>query len=172
MARSVGSFDCFVVANGDGLLRTAYLITGDEGEAEDLVQECLLAIARRWPRVRVMEQPLAYARRVLINLAVRGSKQRSRRYAELETEVVETGADVTAFDALGTREELRDALRELTPRQRAVLVLRYFHDLSEEHSAELLGCTAGTVKSTASRSLAQLRDRLVAAPLHTRSEQR
>ena len=64
----MADFDQFVAAYVDDLLRTAYLIVWDEGEAEDLVQECLLKVARRWPRIRRMEQPRAYARRILVNL--------------------------------------------------------------------------------------------------------
>ena len=77
-------FDQFVAAHVDDLLRTAYLIVWDEGEAEDLVQECLLKVARRWPRIRRMEQPRAYARRILVNLALDGARGRARRRSELE----------------------------------------------------------------------------------------
>jgi DNA-directed RNA polymerase specialized sigma24 family protein len=76
--------DEFVTAHVDDLLRTAYLIVWDEGEAEDLVQECLLKVARRWPRTRRMEQPQAYARRILINLALDGARRRAQRRGELE----------------------------------------------------------------------------------------
>ena len=77
-------FDQFVAAHVDDLLRTAYLIVWDEGEAEDLVQECLLKVARRWPRIRRMEQPRAYARRILVNLALDGARGRAQRRGELE----------------------------------------------------------------------------------------
>ena len=76
-------FDQFVAAHVDDLLRTAYLIVWDDGEAEDVVQECLLKLARRWPRIRRMEQPRAYARRILVNLALDGARGRSRRRGEL-----------------------------------------------------------------------------------------
>ena len=76
-------FDRFVAEAGDGLLRAAYLITWDLADAEDLVQECLFKVARRWPRVRRMEHPAAYARTVLVHLALDDGKQRSRRRAEL-----------------------------------------------------------------------------------------
>lgn len=157
MAPAPASFDDFVVAHGESLLRTAYLVALDDGDAEDLVQECLLKLAQRWKQVSKMDQPLAYARQVLVNLAVRSSKKRSRRRAELDTELVEGGAMSEALELLGVREELLGAMRQLTPRQRTVLVLRYFHDLSETQIAEMLGCSVGTVRSTTSRSLAQLR---------------
>ncbi len=75
-------FDAFVNANLNGLLRTAFLITWDPKEAEDLVQECLFKVARQWSRVGSMRQPVAYARRVLINLTLDDAKRRSRRSAE------------------------------------------------------------------------------------------
>lgn len=77
-------FERFVAEHCDQLVRTAYLITWDAGEAEDLTQECLLAIARRWPRVRRMAHPGAYARRILVNLALDGARGRARRRGELD----------------------------------------------------------------------------------------
>jgi RNA polymerase sigma-70 factor (sigma-E family) len=165
-------FDQFVAGSVDDLLRTAYLIAWDPAEAEDLVQECLFKIARRWPRVRSMELPVAYARRILVNLALDGARGRARRRVELEP----AGADARAqdavdpLDALGIRAELDDALSRLPARQRAVLVLRYFHDLSEAQAAEILGCSPGTVKSSSSRGLARLRETLQPIPLHPGAE--
>jgi RNA polymerase sigma factor (sigma-70 family) len=92
--------------------------------------------------------------------------------AELGTVAPEDGADSAALELLESRDELWIALRRLTPRQRAVLVLRYFHDLSEAQVAETLGCTTATVSSTASRSLTHLRDLIEPAPLQTRKDQR
>jgi RNA polymerase sigma-70 factor (sigma-E family) len=172
MAHVRGSFDDFVVQHAEVLLRTAVLITMDQQEAEDLVQDCLLDLSRRWRRVGAMEYPLAYSRRVLINLALRGSDARRRRWAELEADLPDPGTDFPGTELVATRDELRGALRQLTPRQRAVLVLRYFSDLSEAQVAETLGCTAGTVKSTASRSLSQLRELMDPPPLERRSKQR
>jgi RNA polymerase sigma-70 factor (sigma-E family) len=164
MAHVRSSFDRFVADHGDGLLRAAFLITMDRQEAEDVVQECLLYVSRRWGRVAGMEHPLAYTRRVLINLALRGSEGRRRRRSELEEEFRDPGADSVELELVATRDELRDALRRLTARQRAILVLRYFNDLPEEQVADALGCSIGTVKSTASRSLAQLRELIDRAP--------
>lgn len=172
MAQMLASFDDFVAANTAGLLRTAYLVTSDEGEAEDLVQECLLRVAKRWRRIRVMDQPLAYSRQVLVRLAFRGSKQRARRRSELDSDLIEIGVVSAPIELLGTREELRAALRQLAPRQRAVLVLRYFNDFSEAQIAEALDCPPGTVKSTISRSLAQLHDQIQPESLPARSEDR
>ncbi len=158
-------FDEFVTANVDGLLRSAYLIVWDEAEAEDLVQECLLKVARHWPRIRRMERPPAYARRILVNLTLDGARGRARRRSELEPEA---RADAIAIDplvAVDGRVELLQALSQLTVRQRAVLVLRYFNDLTEADTAEVLGCSPGTVKSSASRGLARLRE--VLQPVHS-----
>ncbi len=157
MSPAKAEFDAFVNANLNGLLRTAFLITWDEREAEDLVQECLFKVARQWSRVGSMEQPVAYARRVLINLAIDDAKRRKRHRAELYEPAGEVGAEDLDFTRLESRAELVAALRTLTPRQRAVVVLRYFLDLSEADTAEALDCSVGTVKSTTSKALARLR---------------
>ncbi len=165
----MSDFDHFVATHVDDLLRTAYLIVWDEAEAEDLVQECLLKVARRWPRIRRMEQPGAYARRVLVNLAVDGARGRARRRSELAPGEAASSIAVDPLAALDTRAELLQALGQLPARQRAVLVLRYFNDLTEAQVAELLGCSPGTVKSSASRGLARLREALKSVPLQPRS---
>jgi RNA polymerase sigma-70 factor (sigma-E family) len=162
-------FDEFVAGSLEPLLKTAYLITWDAGEAEDLVQECLFKVARRWPRVRGMTQPREYARRILVNLALDDGRRRARRRGELDGAL--SPSDGPAQDLLGgleTRAELLDALARLTPRQRAVLVLRYFNDLTEAETAEVLSCPPGTVKSNASRGLARLREVLAPIPNPTR----
>jgi RNA polymerase sigma-70 factor (sigma-E family) len=160
MARPTPDFDRFVAQHGDGLVRTAYLIVFDLAEAEDLVQETLFKVARRWPKVRRMDHPLAYARRILVNLALDGSARRSRRHAELSNSV--SGHDPVApvAPSLDAHDDLYRALAELPPRQRAVLVLRYFLDLPETEAAVALHCSLGTVKSTASRGLARLQETL------------
>lgn len=164
MGPSAASFDEFVRAHAGGLLRTACLITWDDGEAEDLVQECLLRVSVRWRRVQRMDMPLAYARRILVNLALAGRDRRSRRRAELVGQDVDDADDErvdlqaeTMLRGLSERSELIDALGFLTTQQRTVLVLRYFEDLSEAQVADVLGCSTGTVKSSASRGVARLR---------------
>src|SRR5438067_2161235 len=99
----MADFDQFVAAHVDDLLRTAYLIVWDEGEAEDLVQECLLKVARRWPRVRRMEQPRAYARRILVNLALDGARGRVQRRRELEPGTSASQLAADPLPALETR---------------------------------------------------------------------
>lgn len=157
--RTRAEFETFVAERADQLLRTAYLIVWDLAEAEDLVQESLMVIARRWPRVRVMDHPHAYARRVLLNLALDGTSRRQRRRQELAAEPSDVRADDASareIDGVDLRSELVQALGTLAPRQRAVLVLRFFEDLSEAQVAAALNCSVGTVKSTASRGLARL----------------
>jgi RNA polymerase sigma-70 factor (sigma-E family) len=153
-------FDRFVAGSTAGLLRTAYLIVWDLQEAEDLVQETLVRVAKRWSHVRGMEHPAAYARRILLNLALDGKGRRNRNRLELTGELPEIPTAVDATSAVDAHDELVRALGSLAPRQRAVLVLRYFLDLPEAEVAEALQCSLGTVKSTASRALARLEETL------------
>jgi RNA polymerase sigma-70 factor (sigma-E family) len=154
-------FERFVMDRTGPLLRTAYLMAGSLAEAEDLVQETLLRAARNWPRVRVMEYPAAYARQVLVNVALDGAAGRARRAGELAAaDSAWDPADIRAqrdLHGVDTRQELLAALATLPARQRAVIVLRYWEGLPEAEVAEILGCSAGTVKSTASRGLSRLR---------------
>jgi RNA polymerase sigma-70 factor (sigma-E family) len=168
----MSEFDQFVATHVDELLRTAFLIAWDEREAEDLVQECLFKVARRWPRIRAMDQPRAYARRILVNLAVDGARGRARRRSELAfpSDALE-GHSHDPLGALADRADLLEALATLPRQQRAVLVLRYFNDLTEVQVASTLGCSQGTVKSTASRGLARLRDVLQTVPLQPGSSE-
>ena len=138
-------------------MRTAYLIVWDLPEAEDLVQETLLKVARRWHRVRRMEHPVAYARRILVNLALSGADRRARSPARAHRRSAPRSRPRhRAADAIDTHDELMRALAALPPRQRTVLVLRYFLDLPEAEVAAAMKCSLGTVKSTASRGLARL----------------
>jgi RNA polymerase sigma-70 factor (sigma-E family) len=149
-------FHEFVTARGRALSRTAYLLTGDHGRAEDLVQTALARTARHWPRVRDGGNPEGYVRKVLTNEYI--SQWRRRRVAELPADQLPDRA-VTGDDAnrVAVRLALSAALRQLPPRQRAVVVLRYYEDLSEAETAELLGVTIGTVKSQAHTGLARMR---------------
>jgi RNA polymerase sigma-70 factor (sigma-E family) len=153
-------FNCFAAEMWDPLLRTAHLMTGDARDAEDLVQETLLKVARRWERVRSMDQPAAYARRVLVNLVLHDAGRRSRRRAELlPPGGAAEAADQSAARALRHVDDLAEfrwALAHLPARQRAVLVLRYWADLPVAEVADILGCSEPTVTSTASRAAARL----------------
>ena len=169
-------FDEFVAATAESLLRAVYLVVWDGQEAEDLLQECYLRLARRWPRVRRMENPRAYARKILVNLALDARVRRQRRNVELgqaDSRAVEGHQDPAAGAAFGRIDagtDLEQSLGTLTPRQRAVLVLRFLHDLSEAQVADLMGCSVGTVKSTTSRALEHLRS-AEPEPLHHVSHQ-
>jgi RNA polymerase sigma-70 factor (sigma-E family) len=152
-------FAAFVAARTAALLRTAYLLTGDQHHAEDLVQSALARTHRAWRRLHAAGNAEAYTRKVMYHLQV--SWWRRRRVGELLAgEVPEprtgTGRDHAAEIAL--RLSIRDALARLTVKQRAVLVLRYFDDVGEAEAADLLGVSVGTVKSQTARALARLRE--------------
>jgi RNA polymerase sigma-70 factor (sigma-E family) len=136
------------------LLRTAFLLTGSSHEAEDLVQSALLRVMRRWERI---DDPLPYVRRAILNLYLNSLRGRAR---ELVTGLLPEQPVRDAADQVAQRSTLWPALRALPRRARAVIVLRYWLDLSEAETARLLGCSVGTVKSTASRGLGRLRDTL------------
>ncbi|GAA1173367.1 SigE family RNA polymerase sigma factor [Ornithinimicrobium humiphilum] len=169
MTRTTGTgtgpdYVAFVRARQDALLRAAYLICGDHHLAEDLVQEALVKLASRWERLRD-EAPEAYVRRILYRDAV-SRWRRVRRERLVDHHDPEgvlstlTAPDATAGWLDGAA--VRSALALLPPRQRAVVVLRYFEDLSEQEIAETLGIARGTVKSQASDAIRTLR-RLVPA---------
>jgi RNA polymerase sigma-70 factor (sigma-E family) len=145
-------FDAFVASSSDRLLRTAYLLCGDRGHAEDLVQTALMRTARQWRRASVAPEP--YARRVVVNLAKDRWRQLARRPIEAPLEIDVTARDDASFD---DRDALLRAVRGLASGQRSVLVLRYFDGLDVEETAAALGCTTGTVKSQTSRALENLR---------------
>ena len=143
-------FEEFVVARRDALLRTAYLLTGNHHDAEDLVQSALIKVVPKWGRIR--NSPEAYVRQVLARESV--SRWRRRRWREVSTEVMPETPHVDS----GDRFALLDDLRRLSRQQRAVLVLRYFDDLTEADTAAALGISVGTVKSYTRDALAHLRD--------------
>jgi RNA polymerase sigma-70 factor (sigma-E family) len=148
-------FTAFVAGSGRRLLRTATLLTGDHGHAEDLVQTALERTARHWHRLD--GAPEAYARVVLARLATDRWRSIRSRVPEVVADPPERVHGDLAGD-VAVRQALIAAMAQLTPRQRAVLVLRYFDDLSEAQTAHALGVSVGTVKSTTSRSVARLRE--------------
>jgi len=149
-------FEEFVVARSAALSRTAYLLTGDHQLAEDLLQVALTRVAVRWPRLRA-EAPVAYARRIMINEVT--TWRRRRRYHERPSDALpEDRPAPDPSTAAVRRIVVGQALARLTPRQRAMLVLRFYEDLSEADTAALLGCSVGTVKSGTHAALARLRD--------------
>jgi RNA polymerase sigma-70 factor (sigma-E family) len=152
-------FRLFVRHQWGPLNRTAYLLTGDSGAAEDLVQSALEKTHRHWGRILRKDAPEVYVRRVMVNTAI--SWRRRRRPLEvplLASDAAEPVPD--AYARVEHRQQLLGALRKLPRRTRAILVLRYFEDLSEADTAQILGCSVGSVKSQASRGLARLRAQL------------
>ncbi|WP_020576379.1 SigE family RNA polymerase sigma factor [Actinopolymorpha alba] len=156
------AFRDFVNARWHSLLRTAYLLVGDYGYAEDLVQVALVRTHRRWLKIERIDAPDAYLRKVLVNLASSHWRRRLRFRESLVAEPPD-GTEDDAAAVSDQRDEVWAALRSLPPRMRAVLVLRYFEDLSEVETAAILGCSTGTVKSQASRGLDRLRGVLLGA---------
>jgi RNA polymerase sigma-70 factor (sigma-E family) len=137
------------------LLRSAFLLTGDLHRAQDLVQEALIKVALRWPRLR-HDNPAGYARRIIARDHV--SWWRRHRRELTSGEESKSASDVAGS---GTDSEttlvVQRALARLTPAQRAVVVLRYFDDLTERETAEVLRVSIGTVKSQNAAALARLR---------------
>ena len=155
--RQLRAFEGFAAESGAELLRIALLLTSDPHTAEDVIQETLQRLAARWSRV---DNPKAYCRRVIHNIVIDQTRARARRPRELQLFDAGERSDPRAADPYGSVElwpALRAALDRLTMHQRTVIVLRYFDDCSEAEVAKLLGISTGTVKSTASRAIAQLR---------------
>ncbi|TIC86619.1 SigE family RNA polymerase sigma factor [Nocardioides sp. GY 10127] len=150
-------FDDWVSARRPALLRTAYLLTGDPHDAEDLVQTALIKVVPRWHRIA--EDPEPYVRTVLSRESV--SRWRRRRWREVHTDRVPDDLASAQHDRDVTdREVLRQALGELSPRQRTIVVLRYFDGLTEAETAHVLGLGLGTVKKHGREAMARLRDQL------------
>lgn len=143
-------------ARSPALLRTAYLLTGDRGHAEDLLQTTLLRVAWRWSAASA--QPEAYARRVLVNLSRDRWRNLSRRVREHHHPDLPQLPSPDAAEQVANRESLTQALRHLPTRQREVIVFRFFADLTITDTAAALGCTEGTVKAYTSRALNRLRE--------------
>ncbi|MET7297408.1 SigE family RNA polymerase sigma factor [Embleya sp. NPDC005575] len=155
-------FKEFVVGARTRLLRTAYLLTGDHHRAEDLVQTALMRVYRRWRRIDRSVGAEAYTRRVVVNLNNSWWRRRSSHEQSLAHPPDAIGPDAHALVDLHT--DMWAALATLSPRTRAVLVLRYYEDMSEAEVARVLGSPTGTVKSQHSRGLARLRAALTTEP--------
>jgi RNA polymerase sigma-70 factor (sigma-E family) len=160
----VAELERFVAERGEPLLRAAVLLAGSREAGEDLLQGALERMLRHWRRIE--GDPEGYLRRTLHNLAADGWRRQQTRHKLLSrlgpaTEVATT--DLTA--EVDLRDALVRLLAQLPPRQRSVIVLRYWEQLSEAETAQVLGCSAGTVKSAASRGLARMRDLAGAWPV-------
>ena len=153
-------FQSFVTGRWPRLMRTAFLLTGEQHAAEDLVQTTLEQVYVAWRRVGSADEPEAYVRRVMVNAHARKHRRRLREFlapkddSGLVREVPDTGDRIAQADDRGV---LLAALAQLPPRQREAVVLRYWEDLTEAQTAEAMGCSVGAVKSNAAKGIAKLR---------------
>lgn len=166
--RDEAEFCAFVAGRTPALLRTALLLTGDRGLAEDAVQVALTKTYLAWGKIERRESAEAYTRRVILRDVL--SWRRRRASTELVTHRLPERPGPDDANAQADRDLLWQALLTLPPRQRAVIVLRYYEDLSEREVATLLGCAVGTVKSHSARALATLRSALVSTATTTEQE--
>ncbi|MEP7021151.1 MAG: SigE family RNA polymerase sigma factor [Pseudonocardiales bacterium] len=151
--RDEAGFRMFVETNGATLLHAARLLTGDHHRGEDLVQGALTKVYLKWDRI---DAPLAYARKALVTGHI--DSTRRKWWGERPTEILpDEPGRADGLAASDERDELRRLLGELNPKERAVVVLRYYCDQSEQETAAALGMPVGTVKSTCARALARLR---------------
>jgi RNA polymerase sigma-70 factor (sigma-E family) len=151
------AFRAYVAARSPALLRTAYLLSGNRADAEDLLQTALAKTYLAWDRIRERDALDGYVRRVMVNAHT--SRWRRRKIDEYPTDdLPERSGQRDATEDLALHDALWTALAGLPKRQRAAVVLRYYEDLSEAETAQVLGISVGTVKSTTSRALVKLRD--------------
>ncbi len=160
--RARQDFADFVAARSPALVRLAYLLTGDQHAAEDLLQHALTRAATHWGRIR--SSPEGYVRRILYREQAGWMRRRARRPETVMAQVPERPGPDPA-DGVDARLALQAALRALPPGKRAMLVLRYLEDLPEAQVAGLLGCSVGTVRSQTHKAIAQLRSALPALGL-------
>jgi RNA polymerase sigma-70 factor (sigma-E family) len=155
--REEQEFAEYFVARRDAVRRTAYMLCGDWHRADDLAQTAFVALHRRWRKIRDHGALDAYVRRTVVRAAIDESRRPWRRERQTETlpEVTDQGARVD--DQVATRSALLDGLKEVPPRQRAVLVLRFLEGLDVAATAAALKCSEGTVKSQTARGLDALR---------------
>jgi RNA polymerase sigma-70 factor (sigma-E family) len=156
MAKRDQDYVEFVEAVSGSLRRTAYLVCGDWHRADDVVQDAFYKLYLSWAKVDRSGNPLAYARRVVVNAALDSGRRPWRREVPTDQPPDHASYSDAARDH-ADRDELQVALAQLGPRQRACVVLRFYEDLSIEQTAEILDCSPGTVKSQTARGLESLR---------------
>lgn len=150
-------FAAFYAATWPRLFRITYAITGDRHLAEDALQTAFGLAYAAWDKVQRADDPSAYVRRIVVNAAI-GQGRIALRRRELSTDVLPEPAQGSGVDdEIVTRHQMWAAVQTLPVQQRAVVVLRFYEDMSEQQIADALGCRPGTVKSHASRALANLR---------------
>jgi len=156
--RDSAAFAEFAAARSAALYRAAYLMVGDHGLAEDLLQEALTKTYVAWPRLREVANAEAYTRKAITTTAISWWRRKSWQAEKPRDNVPEQASRGDAADhTVAERDWLWSELQKLPPRQRAAIVLRYYEDLTEAQTAAALGCSVGTVKSQASKALAKLR---------------
>jgi len=154
-ANDVTAFCEFVEARSPSLFRCAYLMVGDHQLAQDLLQEALVKTLLAWPRLRDRANADAYTRRVVVTTSI--SWRRRRSYHERPTATLPDRVDLDPADGLATHDVVIAALATVPPRQRAAIVLRYYEDLTEAQTADVMGCSVGAVKSQVAAGLKRLR---------------
>lgn len=152
----------FVRAHTPALLRTAYLLTGNAVAAEELVQDTLVRLYPKWDKVAAAEVPIAYVRRSLTNAFINDRRRPASREVAVDV-LPDRRDDRNETDRLADRDEVWTMLRDLPDRQRAALVMRFFHDLTDSEIADALDCRVGTVRSLVSRGLSTLREQHAAS---------
>lgn len=160
-------FEEYMAARQPALLRTAYLLTGDQHSAEDLVQTSLAKLYLSWDKVQRRELVDGYVRRIMVN-EHNSLWRRAWKRKEFATDTIPDHTGVEDRPDHGERSALWEFVQTLPRKQRAVVVLRYYEDLSEAEVADILGISVGTVKSQSSRALAALRERVHTQPMLTR----
>jgi RNA polymerase sigma-70 factor (sigma-E family) len=154
----VTAFSEFVEARSSSLFRTAYLMVGDHQLAQDLLQEALVKTLIAWPRLRDHAKVDAYTRRILVTTSI--SWRRRRSFHERPTGTLPERVGLDPVEAMVTHDAVIAALLTVPPRQRAAIVLRYYQDLTETQTAEVMGCSVGAVKSQVAAGLKRLREAL------------
>ena len=152
----IADFSDLVAARSPALFRTAYAVVGDHQLAQDLLQEALAKAYVAWPRLRDAAKAEAYVRRTIVTTGI--SWWRRPSFHERPAAVLPEAGGSDATEQVTTRDAVWPLVCNLPPRQRAALVLRYYEDLSEAETAQVLGVSVGTVKSTTSRALVKLRE--------------
>jgi len=155
-ASDVTAFSEFVEARSSSLFRTAYLMVGDHQLAQDLLQEALVKTLIAWPRLRDRTNVDAYTRRIVVTTSI--SWRRRRSFHERPIGILPERVDPDPTEAVVTHDAVIAALLTVPPRQRAAIVLRYYEDLTEVQTAEVMGCSVGAVKSQVAAGLKRLRE--------------
>ncbi len=161
--RDTADFADFVAARSPALFRAAYLMVGDHGLAQDLVQEALTKTYVAWPRLREVANAEAYTRKAITTTYISWWRRRSWNAERPRDDVPDAPPGHGSVDQhaeVVDREWLWCELQCLPPRQRAAIVLRYYEDLTEAQTAEAMGCAVGTVKSQVAHGLKRLREQL------------